>query len=112
MVKRMTWLFTSSLGRAIAHRVMGTMINLEWGNPAPPADVIGSIAPIPILIIHGADDHFFPPAEAELLYARAGEPKRLLVLPKFGHAEDGFTPEFAEQLAGEVEALVAAAPSR
>jgi pimeloyl-ACP methyl ester carboxylesterase len=112
MVKRMTWLFTSSLGRAIARRVMGTTINLEWGNPAPPADQIGRIAPIPVLIIHGADDHFFPPAEAELLHARAGEPKRLLVLPKFGHAEDGFTPEFAEQLAGEVEALVAAAPSR
>jgi len=112
MVKRMTWLFTSSLGRAIARRVMGTTINLEWGNPAPPADVIGSIAPIPVLIVHGADDHFFPSADAELLYARAGEPKRLLILPKFGHAEDGFTPEFAEQLAGEVEALVSPAASR
>jgi len=112
MVKRMTWLFTSPVGRALARRVMGTTINLEWGNPLPPADLIGRIAPIPVLIIHGEDDHFFPATDAELLYGRAGEPKRLLILPQFGHAEDGFTPAFVEQLADEVEALVTAAPSR
>ena len=112
MVRRMTWLFTSPLGRALARRVMGTTINLEWGNPLPPADVIGRISPIPVLIIHGEDDHFFPPSDAQLLYERAGDPKRLLVLPSFGHAEDGFTPAFVEQLAGEIEALLAAAPSR
>ncbi|HLW16764.1 MAG TPA: alpha/beta fold hydrolase [Actinomycetota bacterium] len=111
MVRRMTWVFTSTLGRALARRVMGTRINLEWGNPLPPAELIGRIAPIPVLIIHGADDHFFPATDAELLFARAGEPKRLLILPQFGHAEDGFTPAFVEQLAGEAETLVAAAPS-
>ena len=111
MVRRMTWLFTSPMGRAIAHRVMGTRINLEWGNPEPPAEVIGRIAPIPMLIVHGEDDHFFPPTHAELLYERAGEPKRLLLLPRFGHAEDGFTPEFVERLAGEVETMLATAPS-
>jgi pimeloyl-ACP methyl ester carboxylesterase len=112
MVRRMTWVFTSPMGRALARRLMGTRINLEWGNPEPPADVIGRIAPIPVLIVHGEDDHFFPASEAELLYARAGEPKRLLLIPQFGHAEDGFTPAFAEQLAGEVETMLAAAPSR
>jgi len=112
MVRRMTWLFTSSLGRVVARRVMGTTIDLAWGNPLPPADLIGRISPIPVLIVHGADDHFFPTTDAELLHTRAGEPKRLLIIPGFGHAEDGFTPAFVEQLAGEVEALVAAAPSR
>lgn len=112
MVRRMTWVFTSSLGRALARRVMGTRINLEWGNPLPPAEQIGKIAPTPVLIIHGEDDHFFPVSDAQLLYERAGEPKRLLILPTFGHAEDGFTPAFVEQLAGEIETLVAAAPSR
>src|SRR5205085_4793687 len=73
MVKRMTWLFTSSLGRAIARRVMGTTINLEWGNPAPPADVLASIATIPVLIAHGADDPFLTSADASLLFARPGE---------------------------------------
>ncbi len=112
MVRRMTWVFTSSLGRALARRVMGTRIHLEWGSPLPPAENIARIAPIPVLIIHGADDHFFPATDAQLLYERAGEPKRLLILPTFGHAEDGFTPTFVEQLADEAEKLVAAAPSR
>jgi len=111
MVRRMTWLFMSPLGRALASRVMGTRIHLEWGNPEPPAEVVGRIAPIPILLIHGSNDHFFPVSEAELLYANAGEPKRLLIVPEFGHAEDGFTPEFAELLAAEVESLLSAAPS-
>jgi alpha-beta hydrolase superfamily lysophospholipase len=112
MVRRMTWLFTSPVGRALARRVMGTRIHLEWGNPEPPAEVIGRIAPIPILIVHGEDDHFFPVGDAELLYERAGEPKRLVLYPHFGHAEDGFTPEFVEQLRGEIETMLAAAASR
>ncbi|MGZ4144717.1 MAG: alpha/beta hydrolase [Actinomycetota bacterium] len=111
MVRRMTWVFTSPVGRRLARHVMGTRINLEWGNPPAPADIVGKIAPAPILIIHGADDHFFPASDAEQLYARAGEPKRLLIIPEFGHAEDGFTPSFVEQLAAEVETLLAAAPS-
>jgi pimeloyl-ACP methyl ester carboxylesterase len=112
MVRRMTWLFMSPIGRALARRVMGTTIDLAWGNPEPPSEVIDRIAPIPILIVHGENDHFFPPEDARMLYERAGDPKRLLILPEFGHAEDGFTPAFAERLTGEVEQLLAAASSR
>lgn len=111
-VRRATWLFTTRSGRAIAGRIMGTRIDLAWENPAPPAEVVGRIAPIPLLIVHGSDDHFFPPDDARALYERAGEPKRLLILDGFGHAEDGFTPAFAEQLGEEIDALLAARPSR
>jgi pimeloyl-ACP methyl ester carboxylesterase len=112
MVRRMTWLFMSPIGRALARRLMGTTIDLAWGNPEPPADVIARISPIPILIVHGENDHFFPPDDARMLFERAGDPKRLLLIPEFGHSEDGFTPEFADRLAGEVQQLLAAAPSR
>jgi fermentation-respiration switch protein FrsA (DUF1100 family) len=64
----------------------------------------------PILIVHGADDHFFPPDQAQALYDQAPEPKRLLILERFGHAEDGFTDAFATQLVGEIEGLLALAP--
>ncbi|HEX9776435.1 MAG TPA: alpha/beta fold hydrolase [Actinomycetota bacterium] len=107
-VRRMTWVFTSSVGRALARRLMGTTIHTEWGNPEPPADVVGRIAPVPLLLIHGADDHFFPPADAELLLERAGEPKRLVILEPFGHAEDGFTPTFARRLVTEIQDMLAA----
>lgn len=108
MVRRMTWLFTSPVGRAVARRLMGTRIHLVWGDPEPPAEVVHRIAPIPLLIMHGDDDHFFPPDDARLIFERAGEPKRLEILPAFGHAEDGFTPEFAARLCGDIDALLGA----
>ncbi|MFN2614008.1 MAG: alpha/beta hydrolase [Actinomycetota bacterium] len=105
-VRRATWLFLSPMGRALARRLMGTTIDLVWGNPAPPLELIERISPTPVLLIHGADDHFFAASEAELLYERAREPKRLVIVPRFGHAEDGFTAAFAEQLSQEISTLV------
>jgi pimeloyl-ACP methyl ester carboxylesterase len=111
-VRRATWLFLSPVGRALAGRVMGTRISLQWGNPPPPAEVIHQISPIPLLIVHGDNDHFFPKSDAELLFERAKDPKRLLIIPGFGHSEDGFTDQFATQLTTDIENLLAAAPSR
>jgi pimeloyl-ACP methyl ester carboxylesterase len=107
-VRRMMWVFTSRSGRALARRLMGTRIHMDWGDPEPPAEMIGRIAPTPVLIVHGRDDHFFPPADAELLYNRAGQPKQLLLMEPFGHAEDGFTPAFADRIGSEIEAMLAA----
>jgi len=108
-VRRMTWVFTHRLGRVLMRRLFGTRINLEWGNPAPPLEAVEKIN-APILIIHGNDDHFFPATDAESLYANAPEPKRLKLIPLFGHAEDGFTEAFAADLAGEITELLALTP--
>jgi dipeptidyl aminopeptidase/acylaminoacyl peptidase len=53
--------------------------NPEW--------VVDRIAPRPVLFITTDDDRLVPPQESEALYARAGEPKRLVVLKGFGHYE-------------------------
>ncbi len=107
-VRRMTWVFTSPVGRSMFRRLFGTRIDLNWGNPDPPLEAISQIR-VPILIVHGADDHFFPARDAEALFEQANEPKRLLLLPRFGHAEDGFTDAFAAQLVKEIEGLLALA---
>src|ERR1041384_3173074 len=39
----------------------------------------------PILIAHGDPDHTIPTSEAQLLYAAANEPKKLLIVPGAGH---------------------------
>ena len=108
-VRRMTWVFTHEVGRSMLRRLFGTRINLEWGNPAPPLEAVAKID-APILIVHGEDDHFFSPTDAEALYANAPEPKRLKLVPRFGHAEDGFTDAFAAELAKDIEDLLALAP--
>ena len=42
-----------------------------------PADYVGKIAPIPLLLIHGTEDEIIPFHHAELLLGRANEPKTL-----------------------------------
>ena len=77
----------------------GVRLAASWNDPEAPEDVIGKIAPVPVVIVHGRDDHYFDDDEAWRLYRRANEPKRLLLASRFGHAEDGFTPQFAERVA-------------
>lgn len=85
-------------GRA-ALRAWGVRLPEEWDEPESPEEVIGKIAPTPVVIIHGSDDHLFSPDHARRLYDAAGEPKRLLLGDGFGHAEDGLTPAFERRLA-------------
>jgi fermentation-respiration switch protein FrsA (DUF1100 family) len=52
---------------------------------ADPLHCIGHIAPRPVFIIHGALDESIPPVQAQMLYARAGEPKELWLMPGASH---------------------------
>ena len=53
--------------------------NPEW--------VVDKIAPRPVLFITTDNDRLVPQDESEALYARAGEPKKLVVLKGWGHYE-------------------------
>ncbi len=52
-----------------------------------PEWVVDKIAPRPVLLITTDDDRLVPQDESEALYAKAGEPKKLVVLKKWGHYE-------------------------
>jgi pimeloyl-ACP methyl ester carboxylesterase len=91
----------SRSGRA-ALRAWGVRLPENWDEPESPEEVVGKIAPTPVAIIHGIDDHLFAPDHARRLYEAAGEPKRLLLGDRFGHAEDGLTPAFERRLARTV----------
>jgi pimeloyl-ACP methyl ester carboxylesterase len=97
-VRRMTWLTATGPGRRLL-RAWGTRVSAEWDGAEDPADLVARISPTPLLLMHGRDDHFFDEENAWLLYRRALEPKRLLLAGRFGHAEDGFRPAFAAQVA-------------
>lgn len=53
-----------------------------------PVDVIGKIAPVPVLIIHGDNDPIIFRHHAEALYKKAKEPKKLVMIKNGLHAED------------------------
>jgi pimeloyl-ACP methyl ester carboxylesterase len=96
-VRRMTWFTTASTGRWLLQQ-WGVRVPTTWRRSEDPADLVGRIAPTPLVLIHGRDDHYFDEEQAWLLYRRASQPKRLLLASRFGHAEDGYSPEFARTI--------------
>jgi len=52
-----------------------------------PEWIVDRIAPRPLLLITTDDDRLVPPDESEALFAKAGEPKKLVVLKGWGHYE-------------------------
>lgn len=104
-VRRLAWLTASRYGRSFL-RSAGVRVVPVFSRVEAPAELVGKISPIPLVIVHGRDDQLFDEEQAWLLYRRAGQPKRLLMAARFGHAEDGYTPAFAEQIARVVGEMV------
>lgn len=52
-----------------------------------PLDVVGRVAPRPLLIISPAADQLIHADQSDRLFERAGEPKELFRVPDAGHAE-------------------------
>jgi dipeptidyl aminopeptidase/acylaminoacyl peptidase len=61
-----------------------------------PEWVVDKIAPRPVLFVTTDNDRLVPPEESVELYARAGEPKKLVVLRGYGHYEVYAEPAFSE----------------
>jgi alpha-beta hydrolase superfamily lysophospholipase len=87
----------------LALRVSG--MNIE---ELVPQRVVGEIAPRPLLIIGGRDDQIVPNWMTEKLFAAAGEPKQLLLLPNAGHGGflDSNAAHYSQQLISFFNALL------
>ncbi|MBA2316222.1 MAG: alpha/beta hydrolase [Euzebyales bacterium] len=91
---------SSASWRLAARAALGIRVAPRWGDPADAVRVVARIAPTPLLLVHGRDDHFFPLDHARRLLRAAREPRALWIEPSgFGHAEDGLTAAFADRLA-------------
>jgi len=51
-----------------------------------PLDLVGSISPRPLLIVHGSDDEWIPVAQARRLHARARQPCRYAEIDGANHS--------------------------
>lgn len=93
-------LVRSPLSRALASTAFRVRVAGRWAYPPHPAELAGRMGPVPLLVVHGEDDHFFGIDQAEAIYGSAPGPRTLWREPVgFGHAEDGITPAFTERLA-------------
>jgi len=65
-------------GRPVRHPpVLKTRISPEGWKlvPVPPAEAAARISPVPLLIVHGEKDHYFPSEHARQLYMAPGSPR-------------------------------------
>ncbi|MDT4918259.1 MAG: hypothetical protein QOI15_3145 [Pseudonocardiales bacterium] len=82
------WMFLSRTGRTATRYLRRTRVSgAGWSTvPEAPSEVAGAIAPRPLLIVHGDDDHYFPGHHVDSL--EAGAPAaEIWREPGMGHAE-------------------------
>jgi pimeloyl-ACP methyl ester carboxylesterase len=109
-MQRLHWLIETGSGRALSRVWRRTRIDRAgWPDlPVPPYEAAASIAPIPLLVVHGDADPFFPVDHAIALDAAANEPKELWIRPGLGHAEGATDPALVAALAAWVRGHVGA----
>ncbi|HEY7222566.1 MAG TPA: alpha/beta fold hydrolase [Micromonosporaceae bacterium] len=99
-MRRAHWVIERPLGRLVGRLARGTRIAAHGWDPVPaaPHEVAGHIAPVPLLIVHGDADHYFPVEHAEQLFGAANHPKELWLEPGFGHAESAASPQLVDRI--------------
>lgn len=117
-MRRLARLATTRTGRGVTRLALRTRIEAraEYGTGPGPADVVGRIAPVPLLLVHGGRDSYLTADNADELYAAAGEPRELWLWPDYGHAELALDARQVAQIGAHLPTLLArvglAAPSR
>ncbi|MER6014835.1 alpha/beta hydrolase [Streptomyces bluensis] len=88
-MRRLHWLVTRPLGRAVGRYGLRTRIHHREWDPVPssPVESVPLIAPAPLLIVHGDRDGYFPVDHPRMLAAAAGDHGELWLEPGMGHAE-------------------------
>lgn len=102
------WLCETRSGRVTCRVVRRTRLSpAGWTAAVPesPAEVVGRIAPTPLLIVHGDADHYFPTRHVDTL-ASAAPGATVWVEPGMGHAETATTPDLVARIGGWVWAAV------
>jgi hypothetical protein len=75
-----------------------------------PIDRIAELAPLPVLIVQGEADQIVPTHHGVALFARAGEPKELWLVPDTGHLQAFARPENRRRLRDYLAGILATAP--
>ncbi|MCD0485593.1 alpha/beta fold hydrolase [Streptacidiphilus sp. ASG 303] len=102
------------LGRAVARHGLGTRIDpRDWAEvPVPPVEAAGMLGAVPLLVVHGDRDAYFPLDHPRSLHGAAraaGTESELWIEPGFGHAENSAGEELLHRIAGRLAERAAAA---
>jgi uncharacterized protein len=107
-MRKVHWVLEQPHGRAVA-RLLGVRLDRPWTEvPPSPVEVVGAIAPTPLLLVHFDADPYFSAAHPRALLAAAGGHAELWTEPGTGHGETGTDAA----LAGRIAAWAVAAAGR
>jgi pimeloyl-ACP methyl ester carboxylesterase len=100
-MRRVHWAIEYRLGRLFTRRFLDTRVSSSGWDPVPvpPTEAAALIAPVPLLIVHGEQDHYFPVEHGRQLFEAAREPKEFWLLPGVGHGESACDDDLADRLA-------------
>jgi pimeloyl-ACP methyl ester carboxylesterase len=102
------WLCETRTGRAVLRLSRRTRLDRSsWRDVVPeaPYEVVGAIAPAPLLIVHGDGDRYFPLPHVYLLQDSAPGAE-VWIEPGMGHAESATTPDLIERIAAWLRAAL------
>src|SRR4051812_1889938 len=95
------WAIGERAGRAAVRLTRGTRVSGAAWNPAPlEPRAAAALGEVPLLIVHGDADTYFPLDHPRQIATGAGERAELWIEPGFGDGESGLT----EALAGRIAA--------
>ncbi len=99
-MRRVHFAVERRLGRLVTRAWLKTRVSpVRWNpDPLPPDEAAARIAPVPLLVVHGDQDLYFPVDHAQQIYEAAGEPKELWIVPGFGHAETGMDAALLDRI--------------
>ena len=109
-MRRLHWLVERPLGRAVSRSVLRIRLVPRWTVvPESPLEVVGRIAPTPLLVVHGDRDPYFGLEHPRALARAAGATGELWIVPGFGHAEGAaaLMPEVVDGIGERVLATLA-----
>ncbi|MFE9098822.1 alpha/beta hydrolase [Streptomyces sp. NPDC007264] len=88
-MRRLHWLVTRPEGRLVGRYGLRTRIHHRDWDPVPvsPVESVPLIAPVPLLIVHGDRDGYFPLDHPRMLADAAPGHAELWLEPGMGHAE-------------------------
>ncbi|WP_308283100.1 alpha/beta hydrolase family protein [Pseudonocardia nigra] len=97
-MRRVHWLLEQPHGR-LAARLLGVRLAGPWTTvPPSPVEVVGDIAPTPLLLVHFTGDPYFSSGHAWALAAASGGRAQLWTEPGTGHGESGTDAALAERI--------------
>ncbi|MEU3606224.1 alpha/beta fold hydrolase [Streptomyces sp. NPDC035033] len=97
-MRRLHWVVTRPAGRLVGRYGLRTRIDRRAWDPVPlsPVEAVPLIAPVPLLVVHGDRDAYFPLDHPRAL-AAAGDAE-LWLEPGMGHAENAADEELLDRL--------------